>query len=74
MAESEAATTVREQRLRRGWTLEDLAQHCAAEGVPAAISTLGRIERGAVPRPQLRATLAQLLDLDVLTDFGRKAS
>jgi transcriptional regulator with XRE-family HTH domain len=73
MAEREAVTTVRERRLRQGWTLEDLAQRCAAEGVPTALSTLGRIERGSVPRPQLRATLAKLLDLDV-TDFERKAS
>lgn len=66
--------TVREQRLRRGWTQEDLARQCAEAGVPVTHSALGKIERGLyVPRPKLRAVLAKLLDLDV-SEFERKAS
>lgn len=61
------------QRLRKGLTLRQLAEQCATEGAPVDFGQLGRIERGeAVPRPQLRAVLAGLLDLDV-TDFERQA-
>jgi transcriptional regulator with XRE-family HTH domain len=61
------------KRLERGWTLEALAQQCAAKGTPTAISNLHRIENGKqVPRPRLRATLAQLLGVAV-TDFDREA-
>jgi len=64
----------RTQRLRLGLTLRQLAEQCANEGVPVSFSNLARIERGEwIPRPQLRAVLAKLLDLDV-TDFERKAS
>jgi len=64
----------RTQRLRLGLTLRQLADQCANEGVPVDFSNLARIERGEWnPRPQLRAVLAKLLDLDV-TDFERKAS
>jgi len=63
--------TVRQKRLERGWTLDDLAQHCKAEGAPTAVSNLHRIEAGVqVPRPRLRAVLARLLDLHV-NDFER---
>lgn len=66
--------TVREQRLRRGWTQEDLARRCTAAGVSVTYSAVSRIERGThVPRPKLRAVLAELLDLDV-SQFERKAS
>jgi transcriptional regulator with XRE-family HTH domain len=62
---------VREKRLQRGWTLDDLAAKCAAEGVPTSVPNLHRIERTQqVPRPGLRAVLAKLLDLDV-NDFER---
>jgi transcriptional regulator with XRE-family HTH domain len=47
-------------------TLRDLAEKCAADGVPVGQSTLSRIERGKqVPRPRLRSVLATLLDLDI---------
>lgn len=68
-------TTVRRQRrIQRGWTLQQLAEQCAAAGVPTAVSNLYRIETGTqVPRPGLRVVLAQLLELRV-EDFERKAS
>lgn len=69
-----ATTDPYTQRLRLGLTLRDLADRCAEEGVPVHFSHLARIEHGeVVPRPQLRAALARLLDLDV-TNFERKAS
>lgn len=69
-----ATPSIREQRLRRGWTQEDLAQHCADAGVHVTHTTISKIERGAqVPRPKLRAVLADLLDLDVV-DLERRAS
>jgi len=71
---TKASTTVREQRLRRGWTQEDLVQRCSVAGVKVTYSALSRIERGVhVPRPKLRAALAKILDMDV-SEFERKAS
>jgi len=65
---------MREQRLRRGWTLRDLAAKCAENGTPVDHSQLSKIERGIYePRPKLRATLARLLDLDAADDFARSA-
>ncbi|HEY9367592.1 helix-turn-helix transcriptional regulator [Streptomyces sp.] len=56
----------RDQRLRRGWTLRDLAQKCADKGAPVDYSHLARIERGLhTPGPKLRVVLAELLDLDI---------
>lgn len=61
-------------RLRRGWTLPDLAVKCAEAGAPTDDGNLSRIERGIqIPQPKLRSVLAQLLDLDI-TDFERRAS
>lgn len=61
------------QRLSRGWTLRELAKRCAEKGAPVAFSQLSKIERGIyAPRPNLRAVLAELLDLDVVKDFERK--
>lgn len=71
----QTTTRAKRQRLEKGWTLRELGQRCAEAGVPIDYGQLGRIERGeAVPRPELRAVLAQLLDLDVINDFYRKAS
>lgn len=65
---------VREQRLRRGWTQEDLAKQCSDAGVHVTHTTISKIERGAqVPRPKLRAVLAELLGLDI-ADLEREAS
>ncbi|MEV8245002.1 helix-turn-helix transcriptional regulator [Streptomyces rochei] len=59
-----AATSVNQARLRRGLTLDDLAEKCAAEGVQVTRATLSRIERSIhTPRPRLRAALVRLLDL-----------
>lgn len=52
-------------RLRHGWTLQDLADRCAAEGVNVSITQLGKIERGVhSPRLKLRSVLARLLELE----------
>lgn len=59
-------TALRTERLRRGLTLRGLAEQCASKGVPVSYSQLARLEKGLyAPRPQLRAVLAELLDLDV---------
>jgi transcriptional regulator with XRE-family HTH domain len=66
---TKASTTVREQRLRRGWTQEDLVSRCSDAGVHVTYSAISRIERGVhIPRPKLRAVLAELLELDI-NDF-----
>lgn len=71
---SEVTSPVKQGRLRRGMTLEDLAEKCAADGAPVGRSTLSRIERGIqVPRPRLRSVLASLLDIDLIDDFGQSA-
>jgi len=68
------STPARAARLRRGWTLRELAGHCAAKGAPIDFGQLARIERGeAVPRPRVRAVLADLLDLDAVDDFEARA-
>lgn len=55
-------------RLSRGLTLEALAQRCTRAGAPVSRPHLGRIVSGkATPRPELRLTLAVLLDLDPVT-------
>lgn len=52
-------------RVRHGWTLQDLADRCEAEGVKVSITQLGKIERGVhSPRVRLRAVLGRLLELD----------
>lgn len=59
-------TSIRGRRLAKGMTLRDLAAKCADDGAPVHFTQLGRIERGLnAPRPQLRAVLAKVLDLDV---------
>lgn len=60
-------------RIRRGWTQEALAEQCTARGAQVSRAAISQIERGAVPRPQLRVVLAELLDMDV-NDFERQAS
>ncbi|WP_374213687.1 helix-turn-helix transcriptional regulator [Streptomyces sp. G1] len=70
---SEVTSPVKQGRLRRGMTLRELAEICAADGAPVGQSTLSRIERGIqVPRPRLRSVLARVLQLDV-NDFGSAA-
>lgn len=67
-----AASPVKQGRLKRGMTLQDLAGECAAEGAPVTDSTLSRIERGLqTPRPRLREVLARLLDMDI-ADFDHR--
>lgn len=69
------STPARAARLRRGWTLRELAGHCADKGAPIDFGQLARIERGeAVPRPRVRAVLADLLDLDAADDFEVKSA
>lgn len=69
------STALHTQRLRRGLTLRDLAAQCADKGATVSYSQLARLEKGEyTPRPQLRAVLAELLDLDINDDFKRVAS
>lgn len=57
---------VRAKRLDKGWTLRQLADECASQGAPTALSNLHRIEVGdQVPRPGLRKALAKVLEMDV---------
>ena len=71
---TQPSLTIRERRLSRGWTQEDLADHCSKAGVHVTVSALSRIERGTqIPRPKLRAVLADLLELEI-ADFEREAS
>ncbi|WP_086746178.1 helix-turn-helix transcriptional regulator [Streptomyces scabiei] len=70
---SEVTSPVKQARLRRGMTLEELAEMCTADGAPVGRAALSRIERGIhVPRPKLRGVLAELLEIDV-NDFGSTA-
>ena len=63
---SQIASRVKQQRLRRGMTQQELADLCAEAGAPVDESHLSRIERGIyTPRPRLRSVLAELLDLDI---------
>jgi transcriptional regulator with XRE-family HTH domain len=66
-------TSIRGRRLEKGMTLRDLADKCADNGATVHFTQLGRIERGLnSPRPNLRAVLAEVLELDVEA-FERKA-
>ncbi|MDX2681067.1 helix-turn-helix transcriptional regulator [Streptomyces sp. NY05-11A] len=59
-------SSVKRARLRRGMTQQDLAEKCAEAGAPVDESHLSRIERGIfMPRPRLRAVLAELLEIDI---------
>lgn len=64
----------RDERLRRGLTLRQLAQRCADKGAPVNFGQLSRIERGEyAPNPKLRAVLAEILGLHV-TDLDKPAT
>jgi transcriptional regulator with XRE-family HTH domain len=64
---------LRDQRLRRGWTLRDLAAECEARGVQIDFGQLGRIERHeAIPRPALGKVLGDLLGVDPATAFRKE--
>jgi transcriptional regulator with XRE-family HTH domain len=66
-----APPNIRELRLRRGWSQEDLAQQCIAKGAQVTREAISSIElHGRVPRPKLRLALAELLNFDV-TDFEK---
>lgn len=59
-------------RLRRGLSLRALAEVCEAAGTKVSNGQLSRIERGLFePQPELRATLARVLELDPIDDFKR---
>lgn len=61
---------MRAARLRRGLTLQQLAKKCAEQGVTISEGALSRIERGQFAgRPETRAALAAVLDLDAAIDF-----
>jgi transcriptional regulator with XRE-family HTH domain len=58
--------TFRDRRIERGWTQQELADRCTAEGAPISESQISKIERRVWKgRPQVRAVLARLLNLDV---------
>lgn len=62
---NETTWPIRQERLKRGMTLAELAERCEAEGAPVTEGQMSRIERGIfTPRPRLRAVLRRLLDLD----------
>ncbi|MFI7137229.1 helix-turn-helix transcriptional regulator [Streptomyces massasporeus] len=64
---------MKQQRLRRGMTQQELADLCAEAGAPVDESHLSRIERGIyTPRPKLRSVLAALLDMDI-EDFEQRS-
>jgi transcriptional regulator with XRE-family HTH domain len=61
---------MRAARLRLGLTLLQLAKKCEEHGVTISEGALSRIERGqAAGRPETRAALAAVLDLDAAADF-----
>lgn len=61
---------MQQARLRKGYTLRTLADACDQAGQKVDFGQLGRIERWeAVPRPALRAVLAQVLELDPISDL-----
>lgn len=69
-----SSSTIKTQRLRRGWTLRQLAAECATRGMEVDFGQLSRIERRmSTPHPALRAVLADLLELDVIADFEEPA-
>lgn len=59
-------------RLRRGWTLRDVAERCAGLGFTLSDSNLSKYERGVVkPSPKTLLAIARALDVtvdDLLTD------
>lgn len=66
MPQTTTSRPARDQRLRRGWTLRDLAQKCADKGASVDFGHLARIERRLhTPGPKLRVVLAELLELDI---------
>lgn len=75
MPQDTATTTLlQERRLQRGLTLRALAEECARRGVRVGDSQLSKIERGlSIPRPKLRAVLADTFDLDIDLQTDAKA-
>lgn len=66
---------MQQARLRKGYTLRTLAEACEKAGQKVDFGQLGRIERWeAVPRPALRAVLAEVLELDPITDLPTAGS
>jgi transcriptional regulator with XRE-family HTH domain len=64
------ATPLHRARIRKGLTLLRVAEMCTERGEPVSEGQLSRIDRGmAVPRPALRAVLAEVLELDTYADF-----
>jgi transcriptional regulator with XRE-family HTH domain len=73
--EQVTATPVQRARLEKGLTLQQLAAACSEQGAPISEGQLSRIDRGQmVPRPKLRAVLAEVLGLDVVVDFEKSRS
>lgn len=61
---------MRVARLRLGLTLLQVAELCAERGVTISEGALSRIERGHYAgRPETRAALAAVLNLDAAADF-----
>ena len=59
------ASPMRRARLARGLSQAELAELCRQRGVEADDSNISKYERGiTMPYPRLRATLAEILDLD----------
>lgn len=68
------AGKLKRARLRKGWTLRDLAGRCEELGATVDFGSIGRWERGDNgPNPGVVPVLAAALDLDV-DDFLLPAS
>jgi transcriptional regulator with XRE-family HTH domain len=65
---------MRKARIRLGMTLAQVAEECTRRGTPLSEAQASRIERGHFAgRPETRAVLAEVLDLDAFDDFEKSA-
>jgi len=70
---------MRKERLRKGWTVRDVATRSAELGMPVSFSNYSRCERGTIrPLPRTVLAIARALDLEVddllLSENGRGAA
>jgi hypothetical protein len=65
---------IRDARLRKGWTQEQLQVECASRGTP--VWNVSRIESGSIrfPNPASLVALADALELDMADLFDKAAA